>query len=422
MANIQNIQNIQNMQNMMNMFPQAQAMVFNPLKINPQTKKNLMTQTITQTKIGMYKQFPKPRSLPFSHTSNFNPDIPNNICETEVIYEHVIDIAEKYADPHQHNGINFFTNNNKNPVVLNIVGKEFAGTNLETNEHVRDEIINIRTTFNNSIGSNGLYPMKDDECIYAKNIVVIRPKNPFSPQPFLPYSQIYRLAMITTCPIVTTKLLSGNRMNSHDFVATCTIIECVFQTAIATNHTVLILSPFGHEDDNNPVDDIITIYNYCILKYGHMFEKIIVGVPPHYPEGIYKTYAEGIINLNELVSEIDKKYEKEELRNNLIARGEMAKAYNQNNLTKIDDEGAETETNNIGGTNNINGINKNNTTELPDLLNKSDLSNLTDEQRIMLVNMLESMKNQSNQSNQSNQLASPPDKAKKSKKSKTKSN
>jgi hypothetical protein len=215
-------------------------------------------------------------------------------------------------------GTNYVSGNNMNPVILNVVGKEFSGTNLESNENVRDQIINIRTTFNNSIGTNNVYPMKEDECVYSKIVTVIRPKNPMI---FLPYQQTFRTAVITAAPIPAEVLLDGDKMMVSDFIKTCTIIECVFQTAISTRHTVLILSPFGHEEDNNPVEDIIKIYNYCILRYGHLFKKIIIGVPPRYPKGIFQSYEKGIIKPTELVTPIDKKYEQEELKRSLIEQG-----------------------------------------------------------------------------------------------------
>ncbi len=311
------MQNAQNMMNMMNNFmgnQMIQPVAFDPSKLDARFKRTLTNQTIAQTKIGLYKLFPKFKPLTSSFVQNFNPGPPNNICEVSVVFEHVLDVAEKYAEK----GTNYMSGNNMNPVILNIVGKDFSGTNLESNENIRDEIINIRTTFSNSIGTNGVYPMKEDECVYSKIVTVIRPKNPAT---FLPYQQTFRTAVITAAPVTTDSLLSDNKMTMSDLIKTRTIIECVFQTAISTRHTVLILSPFGHEEDNNPVEDIIKVYNYCILRYGHLFKKIIIGVPPHYPKGIFHAYEKGIVKPTELVMPIDKKYEQEELKKSLIEQG-----------------------------------------------------------------------------------------------------
>lgn len=312
MPNMLNMPNMPNMLNMMGQMPQMpQVMTFDPTKCDTRFKKTMMNQTIAQTKIGMYKNLPKFKPLTSSYYQDYNPGPPTNICEVSVVFEHVIDAAEPYAEK----GLNYNSGNNMNPVVLNVVGNEFMGTNLESSENVRDELINIRTTFNNTIGTNSVFPMKEDECVYSKIVTVIRPKYPMS---FLPYPQTYRFGLITAAPIKVEDLLSENRMKANDYVRTCTILECVFQTAISTRHMTLVLPPFGHEDDGNPVDDIIKIYNYCILKYGHMFQKIIIGVPPYYPKGIFEAYKQGIINPMELVASVDKKYEQELLKKNLM--------------------------------------------------------------------------------------------------------
>jgi hypothetical protein len=256
---------------------------------------------------------------------NFNPGIPTSICEVEVVYEHAIDVAEQYAEK----GIMYTTNNNMNPVVLNVVGKNFTGLNLESNEDIRDDIINIRTTFCNTTGhtSGSQFPVKEKQCVYSKAVSVIRPKNPVD---FIPFPQIYRFALITTSAIKAEKILSENRMNSDDYCNTCTTIECVFQTAIARGHPVLVLTPFGHVEENNPVSDIIKIYNYCILKYGHWFKKIIVAVPQHYPKSSFESYHDSIMKPQEIVTEIEDECEVDEMRQTLLAKSAAQNASLQN--------------------------------------------------------------------------------------------
>jgi hypothetical protein len=58
-----NMQNM-NMQNIMNNFVKSQTkFVFDPTKLDKQYKKTLINQTITQTKIGMYKSLLKWKSI-----------------------------------------------------------------------------------------------------------------------------------------------------------------------------------------------------------------------------------------------------------------------------------------------------------------------------------------------------------------------
>lgn len=326
-----NTPNIQQMLTMMNNYMNNQSnnymknqFIFDPRRTDRRMKITLMNQTISQTKIGLFKSLPCQKAIVYSFISDFNSGIPNRICNVEVQYDHVLDVLENYAIK----GINFSVQNNWSPVVLNLVGREFSGTNLELNEHIRDELINIRTTFNNTIKDQ--YPLKDEECTYVPNITIIRPKYPTQ---FLGWPQTYRTALITTSPILTDKLLSDNKMKITDLIKTLTIIETVFQVAISKGHHVLILPPFGHEDDNNPVEDIIKLYNYCILKYGHFFNKIIIGIPKYYPKGIYDTYLKDIIKPQEVTSLIDKKFEQESMKRELLEKTTQQEKSPINNQT-----------------------------------------------------------------------------------------
>jgi hypothetical protein len=302
---------------------------FDPSKLDRKIKRSLISYTMTCSQVGLYKKFPVYAPIAFPFVEDFEPGAPNNICDVIVEYEHVLDIAEKYAE---HGSLNHQSNNNMNPVILNSVGREFNGSNFEENDQMRDEIINIRTNFNSTIGPPGKspYPMKEDVCVYSKVLTIIRPKNLHlmgitGLQTFLPWPQSFRTAMITASPIKAEKenmLSGGSRMSSLDFAKTSTIIEAVFQAAINFNHQILILAPFGHLEENNPIDDIIKIYNYCIYKYGHKFKKIIIGVPPHYPEHVFTAYSKEIAKPQEIGYDVDQYYQKEELKKSLLEKSD----------------------------------------------------------------------------------------------------
>lgn len=324
-TNMQNM-NMQMMQNMMqtmtNNFMKANSkFVFDPNKLDKQYKKTLISQTITQTKAGYFKSLPQWKSISFPYMQNFNPGTPTSACETEVVHMHSLDVVEQYSEK----GLIYTNNNYMNPVVMHIVGKNFNGLSLEANEDVRDELVMLRTTFCNTVGhGNGThFPLQDIQCVYAKAVTVIRPSNPIS---FFAPQQTYRTSMITTAPIKIENVLKEDRMYMKDFTNTCLIIETVFQTAIARGHPVLILTPFGHtEEENNPVLDITKIYNYCIYKYGHWFKKIIIAIPAFYSNEIFETYRDNIINPKLLVTEIDDECEADEMRQNLIAKSNSNK-------------------------------------------------------------------------------------------------
>lgn len=294
-------QNIQNMQNMMAMYNNMRInQVFNPNKVDKSSKRSLINHNLNQARVGWFKNFAKSDSLSIPYAA-CDPGKANNICNVKVMYEHALDCAEPYSEI----GAQSFTKENKlNPAVLNVVSRDFTGDNFESSEEMRDEMMNIRTTFCVNPIKHGIYPVKEQQCVHTPYVNVIRPKNPMQ---LLPWNKCYRVGFITTSPIHQEGII--RKMTSSDYVKTCTIIENVFQVAIGLGHKVLILTPFGHEEDNNPIDDIIQIYNFCIMKYGHKLHSIIIAIPPYYPKELYMKYTQDIIKPNEIVQEIDNKYD-----------------------------------------------------------------------------------------------------------------
>ena len=327
-----------------------QNKIYDPAQLDNRKKKGLISDNIRQSVVGLYQMFPKFRPVTCSFVTNFNPGLPSNICEINVVNLHSIDAAENFTEK----GINFTPTNNMNPAILNVVGKDFTGTNFEMNEDIRDEMINLRTSFNNTIGTHNPYPLKETDCVYSTFVGVIRPKNLNG---FLPYPQIFRFSMITTSPLKKPKMLDDNRMCTTDFIKTCSTIECVFQAAISAGHPILILTPFGHDEDENPVDDIIKIYNYCIFKYGHRFRQIIVAIPPFYPKKIFENYDKNIVRLQNLVAEVDAKYDTLEMKKKLHNKITTPDINNDAQKSLHDSSTKSNELNNVNNTNDTNDTN-----------------------------------------------------------------
>jgi hypothetical protein len=350
MLNIPNMQNMANMQNMMAMYNNMRMnAIFNPSKVDKSSKRTLINNNISQSRIGFFKQFSKCESMMIPYAP-CNPGKTDNICEVKIIFEHALDVAEQFAEV----GAQNFTKANKfNPVVLNVVGKDFTGDNFESSEEMRDEMMNIRTTFCANPMKSGIFPIREKYCVHTPYVNVIRPKDPRS---LLAWKLCYRVGFITACPIQQNGPVK--KFSSSDYVKTCTIIENVFQIAIGLGHQVLILTPFGHEEDNNPIDDIIKIYNFCIMKYGHKFKSIIIAIPPFYPKNLYTMYMQGIVKPNELVQEIDNKYD------GLIIQKKIQEKINKNNSDSDSDsnsnKNSDTNSESNKKTNNIDNNNNNN--------------------------------------------------------------
>ena len=309
------------MQQMMSMMQQqynpmmiSDGFAYDPTKIDKNIRKQIVNTTIAKTKIGPYSKIPYYKPHVYSLVNDYKPSEIDNICKVSVVHKHSLDAVAPYCEK----GIDLQVNTTGfTPAILNVVGSEFSG-NLESSDDIRDELIIFRTTYNNisTSTSGSIFPIRENQSAYAKVVYNIRSNGPGLY--FLPYKDVYRFSVITTSPIKIKSLLDNSEMFSSDYIKTLNIIECVFQVAIAGSNNILVLTPFGdNNDDNNPTDDIIKIYNYCIFKYGHKFTEIIIAIPEYNSKEIYQEYCQKIINPFDLVSEVDSDYDQMKMKKSL---------------------------------------------------------------------------------------------------------
>jgi hypothetical protein len=250
----------------------------------------------------MYKQLPMFRPMKNQYMNSYQPGGTDSICNVQVIYKHPLDILDSTMP----RGINKLVNNKDMPVVVQAIGNEFTGSNIEAAEGIRDQPYLLRTNFAASFKQFNPFPLKDTECAYMQLICTIR-DNMYNA---LTYDKLYSFSLISAVPICTPDMLDEERMSCADLLKSLQIIEGVFQTAIIGGHKTIILSLFGLDDeDANPLEDLILLYNYCIFKYGHKFTNIIIGVPSYAPEGIYEMLNEQIVKPQILTKCVDEQYE-----------------------------------------------------------------------------------------------------------------
>jgi len=281
-------------------------MYINPHTLHKNIKKNIINANIFVLTSGRFFKLPKPISQYNKLIENCDPGIIDKICDVTVVNEHSIDAIDSLRN----------TLPNFNPVIINLVGSDFNGSSSQMTSMtgIRDENIMLRTTFCMSIPIRitlNPYPIKNPDCIYTTNILVIRPPKPdtiYEPK------NIFKISLISTSPINKPILSADNEMNSTDLITTCSIIECIFQSAIGHKHNILVLPPFGHNIDDNPISDIILIYNNYIMKYSHKFDKIIIAIPPWYPPEIFKLYNDNIIKPQQIAFDIDSTYDSTKLK------------------------------------------------------------------------------------------------------------
>lgn len=271
--------------------------------------KFFINKNIVHSRHGYYKYCETGRAIKTTTVSHMNLQAPDNICSVFVINQHVIDVMSQFCNK----GFNVESMQGINPCAMSVVGRDFYGTNFESFEGLRDSVYNLRTNFNATVTQHNPYPIKDRECIWNKYVTVIRDNN----MKFLPYNQIYRFGLITTSPINKPQLIDDATMASEYYLKTLENIECVFQTAISGNYNILVLTPFGSNEDEMPQEDIVKIYNYCIYKYGFRFKYVICAVPPSEKKTVFELYHKGLIRPQEMTKHIDEKYENKKSKLNI---------------------------------------------------------------------------------------------------------
>ena len=264
---------------------------------NNKTKQAFINQNISHSKFGMYSQCITGPCIKNMFNQNFNIGEVNNICEIEVINMHAIDVLKQYC---QHGFNAGFKDGWINPVTMCTVGDDFVGSNFPQSEGIRDDTFNIRTNYNCITRNNNPFPLKNSECAYNRFVTVIRDNNL---NPIVDQNQLYRFGLITVSPINKPELLDENKMKSQDYIKMLCTIETIFQTAIAGSHNILVLTPFGNTEDNVPQEDIVKLYNSCIFKYGHRFNKIIIAVPIWYGTYMFDLFNNEIVRPQNIIQQ-----------------------------------------------------------------------------------------------------------------------
>jgi len=272
----------------------------NPFNINFDVKKNIINQNTYHSKYGNYKDLPLIKPIKNIFLPNYDPGLISKLCDVRVINKHAINILDTLLNKGVENLIK------KNlPVVVQCVGSDFIGTNFETLDGIRDELFLLKTNFVGVLRQDNPYPIKDGECVYSGLVTTIRDDNANG----LSYDKLFGYSMITCSPICKPEIING-KMNAEDFLKTMTTIETIFQTAILGKNKILLLPLFGLDDnDENPIDDIIQIYNYCILKYSHKFDNIIIYISEFVPHEVFELFDQSIVKPIEITKKIDQDYE-----------------------------------------------------------------------------------------------------------------
>jgi len=158
-----------------------------------------------------------------------------------------------------------------NPVIMHVVASNYDNENKDDIYSFRDTSTYLQSNLCVLLDSSDLFPIKTpDSVIYIKNVLFFRNEQ------MRIVNDPKFFSVINICPIKEPELINEH-MKTEDFIMTTRIIETFFVTAYTLGHKSIILTNFGCNDiDKNPPEDIAFIYNYCIIKYGHLFDNIII--------------------------------------------------------------------------------------------------------------------------------------------------
>ena len=251
-------------------------------------KKSIVMQNNYICKFGPLQNKTNYTSYKNLFNEEYSVGTPLSFCDVFVLKIHPLTIARE------------FVNCKLNPVIVNLVGEKYTEHNIENLEGVYDEILNLRTNFQCISRQNNNFPPKENEVIYTPQVMVIRDEllnvalNSIFTVSFLTVtskkSDYEILAYKEKSDDESSDSDSESTENSEDKDNINTIfsvdtylnfknkLELVFQTAHFAGNNVLIFNDFGCIADELPIDDLIDIFNSCILKYGHLFKQIVFAI------------------------------------------------------------------------------------------------------------------------------------------------
>lgn len=211
---------------------------------------------------GRFKNIVINKSEKYYYDKNFYNRVIGNKPVIKVIPYDCLEIAE------------CFVNNGYNPVVLNLADQVFAGGQIQWGGYAQEESLFCRSNYFKTLNlQTGLYPIKGPECIYSKNVYVIRNTD-------LSLLQKPFTVSFIACAAVKEPTLEKGSLNENDYELNLKKIETIFQTASLKGHDTIVLSAFGCGAYKNPQKQIVEIFNKLIEKYGHLFKFITFAIIP----------------------------------------------------------------------------------------------------------------------------------------------
>jgi uncharacterized protein (TIGR02452 family) len=156
-----------------------------------------------------------------------------------------------------------------NILVLNMASEYKAGGGVENGAMAQEEELFRRSNYFQSLTQN-FYPLKELECVYTKNVTILKDDN---------YNQMtpFQCSFIAVAGLRKPNLKNG-KYNSIDKELMRKKIEMIFKSAIIYGHTNIVLGALGCGVFGNPPEEVAEIFNDLIKKYRKCFDNIYFAI------------------------------------------------------------------------------------------------------------------------------------------------
>lgn len=165
--------------------------------------------------------------------------------------------------------------NDSNPVLLNMADPYEPGGAVEIGSGAQEENIFRRSNYFLTLLKRPLYPLKDEECIYSKDVTIFR-NDDFS------FHEPRKVSIIASASVSYPDTVKDShgilRFKKEDYDLEYRKIEQIFKTAKYFGHDSLVLSAYGCGAFKCPAEDVSLIFKDIIKKYQGFFKHIVFAI------------------------------------------------------------------------------------------------------------------------------------------------
>jgi len=162
------------------------------------------------------------------------------------------------------------------PVVLNMADDCWAGGCVTTGSCAQEESLFRSTTLSNHLNQK-LYPIKDNELLYSKNVIVFKSS---AKEKYKLLEKSYKIDVISCPGIRHPNLNDDNHMYPEDMNRLKMKIENIFQSAYKNNKDSIVLGALGCGAWRCNPEDVAQVFKEVIQIYDGLFKYIVFAILP----------------------------------------------------------------------------------------------------------------------------------------------